>query len=556
MENQTLTYTSLGGAGGVTKNMHVYELGNEILVVDCGLGFADETMVGVELLLPDITYLKNAVKDGKKIVGMAISHGHEDHFGALPFLLPDLPSFPIVASPLTAEFANGKLKEFGVSQRVQKIAFEGGEVRLGPFSLQFIRVTHSVPDTAHIFIKTPVGNFYHGSDFKFETNPFDGKKSDLEKISEVSKQGVLCLMSDCLRAEQKGHVKSESFILPALERELAKTQGKFIVTTYSSNISRVGQIIEAARKFNRKVCFVGRSMLNTKEMAVNAGYLKIDRSMEISLEQLKNYKDSNVVMIVAGSQGQEHSALSRIVNGDHKDVKLNPLDTIVFSSDAIPGNEISVNSLIDNIARRGARAVYSTIADDLHVSGHGAQEELGLLIELTKPKNVLPIGGTFKQMIQYKKLALERGLEEKHILLTDAGQPIIFRRDSGPTLGKKIHLKNVFVDQISGEEVESYVLRDRQKLAMDGIVILMVEIDAESGQLVDKPNIIIRGLSASETDRIIKELTRQIKNSLSQKKGRVSDWIYMRKFVLEIAEKYIFKNLRKRPLILPVLIEV
>lgn len=555
-QNLTLTYLPLGGAGGVTRNMHVYELGNEILVVDCGLGFADETMLGVELLLPDITYLKDAVRNGKKIVGMAISHGHEDHFGALPFLLPDLPSFPIVASPLAAEFANSKLKEFGVNQRVQKVNFDGGEVRLGSFSLQFIRVTHSVPDTAHIFIKTKIGNFYHGSDFKFEPNPFDGKKSDLEKISEVSKQGIICLMSDCLRAEQKGHVKSENIILPALERELSKTQGKFIVTTYSSNIARVGQIIEAAKKYGRKVCFVGRSMLNTKEMAVNLGYLKIENGMEVALEQLKNYKDSNIVMIVAGSQGQEHSALSRIVNGDHRDIKLNEADTVVFSSDAIPGNEISVNSLIDNIARRGARAIYSTIADDLHVSGHGAQEELGLLIDLTKPKNVLPIGGTYKQMVQYKQLAKERGINEKNIILTDTGQAIIFTKEGNATLGKKIHLKNVFVDQISGEEVESYVLRDRQKLAMDGLVILMVEIDAASGQLVDKPNIIVRGLSASETDQIVKELAKQLKNSLSQKKNNVTDWIYMRKFVLEVSEKYIFKNLRKRPLILPVVIEV
>jgi ribonuclease J len=553
--NQNLTYLPLGGVSDVTRNMHIYELGNEILVVDCGLGFADETMLGVELLLPDITYLKTAVAAGKKIVGMAISHGHEDHFGALPFILPDLPSFPIVATPLTAEFANSKLKEFGVNQRVQKVDFDGGEVRLGSFLLQFIRVTHSVPDTSHIFIKTPVGNFYHGSDFKFETNPFDGKKSDLEKISEVSKQGVVCLMSDCLRAEQKGHIKSENLILPALERELAKTNGKFIVTTYSSNIARVGQIIEVAKKFGRKVCFVGRSMLNTKEMAISLGYLKIERGMEVLLEQLKNFKDSNIVMIVAGSQGQEHSALSRIVNGDHRDIKLNPLDTVVFSSDAIPGNEISVDSLIDNIARRGARPVYSTIADDLHVSGHGAQEELGLLMDLTKPKNVLPIGGTYKQMVQYKELARSRGFRDKNIILIENGQPIIFTKE-GTTLGKKLHLKNVYVDQISGEEVESFVLRDRQKLAMDGVVILMVEIDAASGQLVDKPNIIVRGLSVMETDQITKELVKQLKNSLSQKKNQVTDWIYMRKFILEIAEKYIFKNLRKRPLILPVIIEV
>lgn len=550
--NNNLTYTPLGGAGHVTSNMHLYETQNEILIVDCGIGFVDETIIGVELIIPDITYLKNT---RKKIVGMAISHGHEDHFGALPFLLPDLPSFPIVASPLTAEFANSKLKEFGLSNRVQKVDFDGGEVRLGSFSLNFIRVTHSVPDTSHIFIKTQLGNFYHGSDYKFEQNPFDGKKSDLNKITELSKQGVMCLMSDCLRAEQKGHIPSEATILPALEREIAKTQGKFIVTTYSSNIARVGQIVEAAKKFGRKVCFVGRSMINTKEMAVNLGYLKIPQGMEVSLDQLKNYKDSNVVMVVAGSQGQEHSALSRIVNGDHKEIKLKPSDTVVFSSDAIPGNEISVNSVIDNIARRGARAIYSTISDEFHVSGHAASEEIALLMDLTKPKNVLPIGGTYKQMVQYKDIARKQGINDRNILLVENGQPVIFTKE-GTTLGKKINLKNVYVDQISGEEVESYVLRDRQKLASDGVVAILIEIDASSGQIVGTPNIIARGLLAQEATDINKNLVRQLKGELTKKRQPVTDWIYMRKLIGEISEKYIFRNLRKRPLVLPVVIEV
>ncbi len=550
--NNNLTYTPLGGAGRVTSNMHLYELDNEILIVDCGLGFADETMLGVDLLIPDITYLKNTTK---KIVGMAISHGHEDHFGALPFILPDLPSFPIFASPLTAEFANSKLKEFGLSNRVQKVEFDGGQVKIGSFSLDFIRVTHSVPDTSHIFIKSPVGNFYHGSDYKFEQAPYDGKVSDLNKIAELSKQGVISMMSDSLGAEKKGHIQSESIILPALEREMAKTAGKFIVTTYSSNIARVGQIVEVSKKLGRKICFVGRSMINTKEMAVNLGYLKIERGMEISLEQLKNFKDSNIVMVVAGSQGQEHSALSRIVNGDHRDIKLNPQDAVVFSSDAIPGNEISVNSLIDNIARRGARAIYSKISDEFHVSGHGAQEEIGLLMDLVKPLNVIPIGGTYKQMVQYKEVAKKRGIEEKNIILIENGQQVIFSRE-GKVLGKKIILKNVYVDQISGEEVESFVLRDRQKLALDGIIIVMAEIDSSSGQLVDKPNIIVRGFSTLESRNIGVGLVKQLKNSLSQKKNPVTDWIYMRKFISEVSERYISKTFRKRPLILPVVIEV
>lgn len=554
-QNLTLTYLPLGGAGGVTKNMHLYEFGNEILIVDCGLGFADETMLGVELLLPDITYLKNTLKNGKKIVGMALSHGHEDHMGALPFILPDLPSFPIVASALTAEFANDKLKEFGVNQRVQKIDFEGGEVRLGSFSLNFIRVTHSVPDTAHIFIKTLVGNFYHGSDFKFELMPFDGKKSDLQKISTLSEQGVYCMMSDCLRSEQKGRTQSEEGILKALERELAKTQGKFIVTTYSSNIARLNQIIAAAAKLGRKICFVGRSTLKTKEIAQNLGYLKLEKGMEVALEQLKNFKDSNIVMVAAGSQGQENSALTRIANGDHKDIKLKHGDTVVFCADPIPGNETSINLLIDTMFRQGARVLYSGITEEFHVSGHAAADDLAMLMHLVNPKKILPIGGTYKQMVCYKNIAKEQGFSDNDVLLIEAGQPVIFTKNR-VNFGKKVHLKNVYVDEISGEEVESFVLRDRQRLATDGVVIVMAQINQETGQLFDKPNIIVRGFTTPEAQQISTQLAKELRNSFSQKRRSVIDWIYMRKFVGEIAEKYIFKNLRKRPLVLPVVIEV
>lgn len=555
MNNNLVSFIPLGGVGDVTKNMYIYEYGNEILVVDCGLGFADETMIGVELLLPDISYLKLAVSNGKKIVGMAITHGHEDHMGGLPFLLPDLPIFPIYASNLTAEFANEKLKEFGLTQRVQKVDFEGGELKVGSFSLNFIRVTHSVPDTANIFIKTPVGNFYHGSDFKFDLTPYDGKKTDYEKISKASKEGIICLMSDSLRSEKTGHTPSEFPVAKAFEKELEKTRGKFIVTTYSSNISRVNQILDAAKKFGRKVCFVGRSVIKAKDIAQKIGYIKLDRGMEISIEQLKNYKDSQVVLIVAGSQGQENSALTRIVNGERKEIKLNSNDVVVFSADPIPGNEISINSMIDAMCKQGARVIYSEISDDFHVSGHAAAEDLMLMMSLTNPQKVLPIGGTYRQMVQYKRLAQKQGFLSEDIILLENGQEVIFSKE-GATMGKKINLKTVYVDQISGEEVESFVLRDRQKLAQDGVVIILSEIDSTNGQLTESPNIIIRGLSSQETQDISKTVAKQIKNSLSQKKQPVRDWIYMRKFIGEISEKHIFKTLRKRPLVLPVIIEV
>ncbi len=547
---ETLSYIPIGGIGDVTKNMHLYIYKDEILIVDCGLGFADETMLGVDLLIPDISYLKNI--KGKRIVGMALTHGHEDHIGALPYILPDLPQFPIFATPLTAELANGKLKEYGVTPRVQKVDFDGGDVRIGSFVLNFIRVTHSVPDSSNIFIKTPVGNFYHGSDFKFDLTPFDKKKTDYKKIAQVSKEGVLCLMSDCLGSERKGHTQSEAKLSAAFEEELENCKGKFIVTTYSSNISRVNQVLEVAGKFGRKVCFIGRSVIKTKEIAQNLGYIRINKGMEITTNQLKNYKDSDLVLLVAGSQGQENSALARIVDGGFKEVRLNPNDLVIFSADPIPGNEVSVYSLIDDIARIGARVIYSEVSDAFHVSGHASSEDLMLMMNLVSPRMVLPIGGTYRQMVQYRGLAEKQGFDRKDILLLEDGQEVIFTKETA-RFGNKINLETVYVDQISGGEVESFVLRDRQKLATDGVVVILSEINV-NGQ-IDNLDIIVKGLSNQETNDLQKGLVVELKAQISQRKG-TKDRFLARKFIAEISEKFIFKKIRKRPLILPVVIEV
>jgi ribonuclease J len=540
----------IGGIGDVTKNMYLYEYKNEVLIVDCGLGFADETMLGVDLLIPDITYLKNL--QGKKIVGMALTHGHDDHIGALPYILPDLPQFPIYGTTLTAELANEKLKEYGVAPRVQKINFDGGDLRVGSFILNFIRVTHSVLDSSNIFIKTPVGNFYHGSDFKFDLTPFDKKKTDYKKIAQVSKEGVLCLLSDCLGSERKGHTASESTLTGAFEKEIEDCKGKFIVTTYSSNISRVNQVLKVAQKTGRKVCFIGRSVIKAKDIATRLGYIKIDKGMEVTTEQLKHYKDSQLVLIVAGSQGQENSALSRIVDGEFREVKLSPNDVVIFSADPIPGNEVSVYSLVDDIARTGARVIYSELSDDFHVSGHASSEDLMLMMNLVGSKMVLPIGGTYRQMVAYRSLAEKQGFERKNILLLEDGQEVVFSKEDA-RLGRKINLENVYVDQISGEEVEGFVLRDKKRLATDGVVVVLSEI-TKSGQ-IDNLDIIVRGLSNQETSDIQRILTKEIKVQISQKRG-IKDRFYMRKMIVEVAEKHIFRKLRKRPLILPVAIEV
>lgn len=552
MDTNQLKFIPLGGITDVTKNMYLYEYGDEILIIDCGLGFADETMLGVDLLLPDVSYL---LKSNKKIAGMIITHGHEDHLGALPYVLPQLPSFPIYASPLAAAFANAKLKEFNLDARVKAVSFDGGEISIGSFKASFIRMTHSVPDTANIFIKTPVGNFYHGSDYKFDLTPADEKKTEFAKILEASKQGVSCLMSDCLRAEKGGYTPSESDLSESFEVEMRRTSGKFILTTYSSNISRLNQAIQIARKLGRKVCFVGRSLLKAKEIACDLGYMKLDKNMEVPINQLKRFKDNQLVLFVAGSQGQQNSALSRIAQGDFKEVKLSANDVVVFSSDPIPGNEVNINFLIDTISKKGARVVYSAISDDFHVSGHGASMELMLMMSLLKPRRVLPIGGTYRQMVAYKNLARRQGYQDGEILIPEDGQEVIFTKETA-TLGKKIEARNIYVDEISGEEVEHFVLRDRQRIAKDGVVIVLAEIDSTNGSIMNNPTIIIRGMGTDDSSLISQRLTEELKRNLIKKDSKVTDWLYIRKKVGDISESFIYKTIKKSPLVLPVVIEI
>ncbi|HKC14900.1 MAG TPA: ribonuclease J [Patescibacteria group bacterium] len=547
-----LSLIPLGGTGDVTKNMYLYEYKDQMLIVDCGLGFADETMLGVDLLLPDISYL---LKTNKKIVGMLFTHGHEDHIGALPFVLPQLSqNFPIFGTPLTAAFANEKLKEFGTKDRVQTVKFNEEKI-LGDFKFSFVRVTHSVPDTSHIFIETPIGNFYHGSDFKLDPTPYDKNTTDFARIEELSKRGVLCLLSDSLGAERKGRTPSEFALTLNFENEIKKCNGKFIVTTYSSNIARLNQVIEASEKVGRKVAFVGRSLIKAVEISKSLGYLRLKPGTEIRIDQIKNFKDRDLTLVIAGSQGQENSAMTRISNGEHREVKLGSNDVVIFSADPIPGNEISVYELVDTIVKKDVRVVYSSNSSDFHVSGHGSQDELSDLIKMVKPKKLIPIGGTPRHMYAYKNMAMDLGYKREDVLLLDDGQEVIFGRDSA-SFGKIVPLKNVYVDEVSGEEMESFVLRDRQKLSEGGIVIILAQVSSSDGQLVDNPDIIIRGFTVPDGKKLTNRIVTDLRQALSKNRKRVTNWQYIKKYVGEIAEKRISKDLRHQPLVLPVVIEV
>lgn len=558
LQQQALSFIPLGGPEEVTKNMYVYEYGDEILVAECGIGFTDETMLGVDLQLPDITYL---MQTEKKIVGMVLSHGHEDHIGAVPFLVPELQKkhgkFPIFASRLTAALTNEKLKEFTFDPIVKTVDMDGDNtVAIGNhFKATFIRITHSVPDSSHIFIETPVGGFYHGADYKFDMTPYDGNVSDYGAINKTGSKGVLCLLSDCLNVEQPGFSRTEAGIGANIDRAMEECKGKFILTTYSSNIARLNQTIAAAERHNRKVCFVGRSLIKVKDLGLKLGLLHMDPKTEVTIDELKDIAGDQLVLLVAGSQGQENSALTRIGEGEHKDIKIEPDDVVVFSSDAIPGNEISVYALIDTLSKRGAKVLFSGQPNPYHVSGHGSSGDRQLLIGMTKPKFLVPISGNYRHMVKYKELAEGMGYRKDQVQLVGSGQELIFTPNA-VRRGRKIPIKNVYIDQISGEEVESFVLRDRERLAHDGIVVVMTEVSADDGQLAENFGIVTRGFLEKDSEFLEENLKREISQKLSNRHERITNWVHLRKQIENIATKYIDNKLRRRPLVMSVVIEV
>jgi ribonuclease J len=548
----------LGGAGNVTKNMYVYEYRRknseitDILIVDCGIGFPDEDMYGIDLIIPDISYLKD--KKGK-IRGIVLTHGHDDHIGALPYILPEIQT-PIYATKLTSAFAENKLKEFGLHKHINQVNFSDN-IKLGNFSIDFVYVTHSVPDSANLIIKTPLGIFYHGSDFKFDWTPIDNRQTEVAKIAQAAKEGILCLLSDCVRVESPGNTLSERNIETTLEAEIRSCNGKFIFTTQSSNISRIQQAINVAVKNNRRIAFLGRSIEQNVEIARKLGYLNFPDVLVVSERELKKYNPKDLALIVTGSQAQPHSALSRIAEREHKFVNLKKGDVVVFSADPIPGYENAVHNLIDQLTVEGAKVSYSEITDNLHVSGHGSENDLALMIGLTKPKHIIPIGGTYRQMHKYSELAQKMGFNDQQIILPQDGEVISFDNHQKAKITDKLQLKNIMVDGLGIGDVGNVVLRDRQTMASDGIVIAIVPIEQSSGQLTADPDIISRGfVYMKQSVDLIDNAKNIIRKTLNHKPSQVFDWQFIKKRITDSLEEFLYKETHRRPLVLTMVIKV
>jgi len=555
-----LRVISLGGFGDVTQNMFVYEYipngdqsKSQIIIVDCGVGFPEEDTFGVDLQIPDTTYL-NDKKD--RILGMFITHGHEDHIGAVRFIVSLLGNkFPIYAPKLAAAFIQSRLTEFNL--RVQLNIYEGPTpIACGPFTVEPIRVTHSIPDTYHFAITTPIGIFYHGSDYKFDLFPLDGKATDLAHIAQIGARGVLCLLSDSLGSDQDGYSPSESSIAESFKHEIVSSKGRVFVTSISSNIIRWGQAIEYGKSTGRKIVLVGFSVEKAINIAKELGYLNLTESDIIPIERIKNFTDNKLIFLIAGFSGQPDSALSKMVMGKHR-IKVKPGDKVIFSSpDYIPGTTTDIYNMIDTLARLGAEVAYGE-KEELHVSGHGYQKEHAILIDLVKPKFLLPIGGNFRHIKSYHVMAKKLGYKDEQLLSPDVDSAVTFSGSGLVNMTFKVPLKKVLIDGLGVGDVGVTVLRDRKLLAEDGMFSVVVLVNKETGEMFKEPIILSRGfVFVKENTDLMSYLKLEIANKVKQSTSKPANFDFIRTEVQGHIEKIILEKTGRQPMVLPLVIEV
>ena len=542
----------LGGVGDVTKNMYIYEMGDDIIIIDCGVGFPDEGMPGVDLVIPDISYLKDKKS---KIRAILITHGHEDHIGSLPYLWPDL-QVPIYTQKLTAGFIKARFTEHNLdTKQIREVSIDQ-KLDLGAFKVSFYTVSHSIPDSTGIVIRTPVGLIIHQADFKIDWTPISGQVTDVGTVATLGKEGVLLMLIDCLRVEKPGFNKSEKSIEGTFEKAAKETVGKLLITMTSSNVSRMQQAINVAQKQERKVAIVGRSFEKNFQVARDLGYLHIPPGIIIAPDAIASYAPSKLLILIAGSQGQPDSSLARVANEDHKFVKLKDGDSVMFSADPIPSTESSQNALIDSLSRLGVNVYYSAVNSDLHVSGHAALEELRLMINLAKPNFVFPIGGTFKHIKAFSKMAQDLGYEKNQVIDAEDGDILEIKKDSVKLTGK-VDVQNVYVDGLGIGDVGHVILRDRQKMNEEGVVVVVASVDQHTGKLITDVDIISRGFVFEDTARDILDNAKEVvKNALEQHAHKSPDWRFVRKIIEEGLSKFFYETTERRPLILPVVVEV
>ncbi|MCD8036150.1 MAG: ribonuclease J [Clostridiales bacterium] len=549
-----LKVISLGGLQEIGKNMTVFEYDNDIIIVDCGLAFPEDDMLGIDLVIPDTTYL---MKNLDKIRGIVLTHGHEDHIGALPYVLKEI-NVPVFGTLLTLGLLENKLKEHGLNKLVTLHTVVPGErVKLGQFTVEFIHTNHSIADSVALAITTPVGVVVHTGDFKVDYTPIDGEVMNLHRFAELGKEGVLLLLSDSTNAQRKGYTMSESSVGGVFDDIFSETpKNRIMVATFSSNIHRIQQIVNSAYKYGRKVAIIGRSMVNAVKTSIELEYLNMPDNTLIDISEIKNYSDDKLVIITTGSQGETMSALSRIASNEHKQVTIKPGDKIIISASSIPGNEKNISNVINELTRKGADVVYEGIAD-IHVSGHARQEELKLMLSLVKPKYFMPVHGEYVHLLSHKELAMSLGIPKENIFIMNIGEVLELSKKDAKINGT-VPSGQVLVDGLGVGDVGNIVLRDRRNLSENGLMVVVVTIDSATGAVLAGPDIISRGfVYVRESEDLMEEAKKVINEALMKCETRhISGWTNIKNTIKDTLKNFLWQKMKRSPMILPIIMEI
>ncbi len=552
-KKEKLKIIPLGGLQEIGKNITVFEYGDDIVVVDCGLAFPEDDMLGIDLVIPDFTYLE---RNQDKIRGLVITHGHEDHIGAIPYLLQKI-NVPIYATKLTAGLISHKLEEHRLLKSTKlKVVNQGQTITLGKIRVEFIRSCHSIPDAVALAIHTPAGTVVHTGDFKIDYTPIDDERMDFGRLAELGNKGVLALMSDSTNSERKGYTMSESTVGEVFDKLFFNCTKRIVVATFASNVHRVQQIVNSAVANNRKIAVCGRSMINMISTAMELGYIDVPENVFIDIDMIKNYTDDQLVIITTGSQGETMSALTRMAAGEHKKVTITPNDLVIISANPIPGNEKYVAKVIDDLMKIGAEVVYSSL-EAIHVSGHACQEEQKLMLSLVRPKYFIPVHGEYRQLIAHSETAKKVGIKPENIFLTTNGRILEINEDEAGLTGT-VPFGKVMVDGLGVGDVGNIVLRDRQHLSQDGLIIVVMSMDSATGEIVAGPDVISRGfVYVRESENLMDDVKRMLREEVKKlEEHNVRDWSTIKSRLKDSLRDYIFAKTKRNPMILPIIMEV
>lgn len=552
-KTDTLQVIPLGGIGEIGKNMTAIRCGDEILVIDCGLAFPGADQLGVDLVIPDISYL---LEHREMVKGIILTHGHEDHIGSLSFVLKQL-NVPVYGTRLTIGFTKGKLSEYRVLDKAKLHTFSATDkFRVGLFEIEPFRVSHSIPDAVGFAVHTPAGTLVHTGDFKFDQTPVDGQLFDIARLTRIGQEGVLILLSDCTNVERSGFVPSERIVRESLDRIFANATRRVILACFASNVHRVQQAIDVSVKYGRKVALMGRSMERNMEMAQQMGYLRVPEGTRIRADEIEDYFPQQVTVITTGSQGEPMAALSRMALDEHRKIKIASGDTVIVAASAIPGNEDAVWRTVNHLFRRGANVIYDQI-EPVHVSGHGYAEELKLMLNLVDPQYVMPVHGEHRMLHRYAHIAEEMGWPTEDIIRAEIGDIIEVGEDVAGIVGRVEKSGAVLIDGTGIGDVSEVVLRDRMHIGTDGFVVLVVGISQETGEIVSGPEVISRGfVYMDESEALVQEIKQVIIDKVNNLPAEDNDWLVVQQEIRDTVGKFLFKKLQRRPMILPILLDL